>query len=260
MSELLADRIRHNADRLRLSHIAQSAEQLLSRAEGEQMGYIEFVDLALEEEVGLREGRRFRNALKLSGLPHHMGLDAFDFAFQPDLDARKVRDLAALEFVEQKANVLAPRPARGRQDHACGRPSHRRLPGRLLGLPAPPWTTWSETSARPSRPAGSPRSCRPTSNPLSWWSTKWGISRWPAPTPTWPSSSSPAGMSAARSCSPPTRRSANGAASSATTCSPPRSWTGCCTTATSSPSTVPATGSRTDSSPRTEVVPWSDLA
>ena len=46
-----------------------------------------------------------RNALKLSGLPHHKGLDAFDFAFQPDLDARKVRDLAPLEFVQGKANV-----------------------------------------------------------------------------------------------------------------------------------------------------------
>src|SRR6266581_2504098 len=228
VSELVATRIREHAERLRLAWLADNLDALVTRAEQAQMGYLEFVDLALEEEVGLREGRRFRNALKLSGLPHHKGLDAFDFAFQPDLDARKVRDLAALEFVEQKANVLAPRPARGRQDHACGRPSHRRLPGRLLGLPAPPWTTWSETSARPSRPAGSPRSCRPTSNPLSWWSTKWGISRWPAPTPTWSSSSSPAGMSAARSCSPPTRRSANGAASSATTCSPPRSWTGCC--------------------------------
>ena len=61
------------------------------------MGYLEFIDLLLEEEVGVREGRRFRNALKLSGLPHHKGLDTFDFAFQPDLEARKVRDLAALD-------------------------------------------------------------------------------------------------------------------------------------------------------------------
>jgi hypothetical protein len=57
------------------------------------MGYLDFVDLLLEEELGLREGRRFRNALKLSGLSHHKSID-FDFAFQPDLDARKIRDLA----------------------------------------------------------------------------------------------------------------------------------------------------------------------
>lgn len=51
------------------------------------------------------EGRRFRNALKLSGLPHHKTLDEFDFAFQPELDARKVRDLASLSFICAKSNV-----------------------------------------------------------------------------------------------------------------------------------------------------------
>ena len=105
MSELVATRIREHAERLRLAHLGENLEALVARAEQATMGYLDFVDLVLEEELGLREGRRFRNALKLSGLPHHKGLDAFDFAFQPDLDARKVRDLAALEFVEAKANV-----------------------------------------------------------------------------------------------------------------------------------------------------------
>jgi DNA replication protein DnaC len=53
----------------------------------------------------VREGRRFRNALKLSGLPHHKTLDEFDFAFQPDLDPRRIRDLAALGFVRARSNV-----------------------------------------------------------------------------------------------------------------------------------------------------------
>ena len=102
---LVADRIRRNATRLALTHLAEDAEALAARAEAAQLGYLDFLDLALEEEVGMREGRRFRNALKLSGLPHHKTLDAFDFAFQPDLDARRVRDLAALGFVRDKANV-----------------------------------------------------------------------------------------------------------------------------------------------------------
>jgi len=55
----------------------------LGGAETTQMGYLDFVDLLLEEEVGLREGRRFGYALKLSRLPHHKTLDEIDFAFQP---------------------------------------------------------------------------------------------------------------------------------------------------------------------------------
>src|SRR3954462_10628227 len=102
---LVADRIRRHAERLLLHHLAGEAPALAARAETAQLGYLDFLDLVLEEEVGVREGRRFRNALKLSGLPHHKTLDAFDFAFQPDLDARKIKDLATLGFVEARANV-----------------------------------------------------------------------------------------------------------------------------------------------------------
>jgi DNA replication protein DnaC len=105
MSSLTTDRIRESATRLGLTHLTEVVTELVERAESGQMGYLDFVDLLLEEELGLREGRRFRNALKLSGLPHHKTLDEFDFAFQPDLDARKVRDLATLEFVKAKSNV-----------------------------------------------------------------------------------------------------------------------------------------------------------
>jgi len=105
MSELVLDRIRTHATRLALTHLGEEAETLAKRAEADTLGYLEFLDLVLEEEVGLREGRRFRNALKLSGLPHHKTLDAFEFAFQPDLDPRKIRDLAALGFVAERANI-----------------------------------------------------------------------------------------------------------------------------------------------------------
>ena len=105
MSELVATRIREHAERLHLANLTSNLDALVTRAEQATMGYLDFLDLVLEEEVGVREGRRFRNALKLSGLPHHKGLDSFDFAFQPDLDARKVRDLATLGFVQQKANA-----------------------------------------------------------------------------------------------------------------------------------------------------------
>jgi DNA replication protein DnaC len=105
MSELVSARIREHATRLGLTHLAETIPQLATRAEADQMGYLDFVDLLLGEELGVREGRRFRSRLQLSGLPHHKTLDEFDFAFQPDLDARKVRDLATLAFVEAKSNV-----------------------------------------------------------------------------------------------------------------------------------------------------------
>jgi len=121
MSALTTTRIRDHASRLGLTHLPDALSELVARAEAEQMGYLDFLDLLLGEEFGLREGRRFHNALKLSGLPHHKTLDEFDYAFQPDLEPRKVRDLATLEFVERHANValLGP-PGVGKTHLAVG--------------------------------------------------------------------------------------------------------------------------------------------
>jgi DNA replication protein DnaC len=140
MSELVATRIREHAERLHLANLTSNLDALLTRAEQATMGYLDFLDLVLEEEVGVREGRRFHNALKLSGLPHHKGLDGFDFAFQPELDARKVGDLAALGFVEHKANVcfLGP-PGVGKTMLAVGWRSPPARPA--TRSTSPPWTT-----------------------------------------------------------------------------------------------------------------------
>jgi len=105
MSELVTTRIKDAARRLHLANLEEALDDLTERARVADMGYVEFLDLVLVEETGVRDGRRFRNALKLSGLPHHKTVDDFDFAFQPELDRRKVKDLAALGFVEEKANV-----------------------------------------------------------------------------------------------------------------------------------------------------------
>ena len=105
MSKLTADRIRTNATRLGLTNLTETVIELTDRAESAQMGYLDFLDMLLEEEAGMREARRFTNALKLSGLPHHKRLEEFDFAFQPELEPRKIRDLATLEFARSKSNI-----------------------------------------------------------------------------------------------------------------------------------------------------------
>lgn len=105
MTELTAARITAHASKLGLTHLAVSLEQLLARAEREQLGYLDFLDLIVEEELGVRDGRRFRAALRLSKLPHHKTIDEFDFSFQPELDVRKVKDLASLSFIHTASNV-----------------------------------------------------------------------------------------------------------------------------------------------------------
>lgn len=105
MSESTSTRIRTTAGKLGLPHLAEALNQYVQRADEAKMGYLDLLDLVLAEELAVRDDRRFRNGLRLSKLPHHKTLEDYDFSFQPELDPRKVKDLATLSFVEDKANV-----------------------------------------------------------------------------------------------------------------------------------------------------------
>jgi DNA replication protein DnaC len=106
VAELLNERIRRNAGELRLHGIAESPDTLVDRAESGDLGYREFLDLVLESEVGVLEGRRYAQRLKMAGLPHHKTLDEFDVSFQPELDPKRIAELRSLRFIERKVSAL----------------------------------------------------------------------------------------------------------------------------------------------------------
>ncbi|MFG2149634.1 IS21-like element helper ATPase IstB [Streptomyces sp. NPDC048696] len=105
MSELTGSRIRATAARLNLPHLAEALTDYIRRADEGKLGYLDLMDLVLSEELAIRDDRRYRQGLRLSRLPHHKTLEDYDFAFQPELEPRKVKDLATLAFVEAKANA-----------------------------------------------------------------------------------------------------------------------------------------------------------
>ncbi|MEV3927313.1 IS21-like element helper ATPase IstB [Actinomadura coerulea] len=105
MSELVTARIRATAARLTLPHLAANLGEFVSRADDTQMGYLDFLDMVLEEEQAIKEERRIRHALRVSGMPHHKTIEDFDFSYQPDLDVRKVRDLGTVAYAEARANA-----------------------------------------------------------------------------------------------------------------------------------------------------------
>jgi DNA replication protein DnaC len=103
---MISERIVRNARELKLLGLAENLDDLVRRGEEGSLGYRQFVDLVLEEEVGVLEGRRYASRLKLSGFPYRKTLSEFEHSFQPELDARRLSELASLRFVERKVNAL----------------------------------------------------------------------------------------------------------------------------------------------------------
>ncbi|MFE7403549.1 ATP-binding protein [Streptomyces sp. NPDC057557] len=63
--------MRATATKLGLPRPTQSPAEYVGRADAGQMAYLDFLDLVLEEELAVREERRFRHALRVSRLPHY---------------------------------------------------------------------------------------------------------------------------------------------------------------------------------------------
>ena len=68
--------------------------------------YLEFLDKLLAEELLAKHDRFIQTRTRLAHLPFRKTLDQFDFAFQPSVDERRIRDLSTLRFVEHQENLI----------------------------------------------------------------------------------------------------------------------------------------------------------
>jgi len=90
-----------------------AAEELageLSEAVQHNRSVHQVLDRLLEKEMRLRQERRIRTSLKLSGLPPGMTLSNFDFGFQPSIDKKQIETLATCQFVRDHTTLLVQGP------------------------------------------------------------------------------------------------------------------------------------------------------
>ena len=68
--------------------------------------YLDFLDRLTQAELAARSERDVARHTRRARLPFLKTLDQFDFAFQPSVNEKQIRDLATLRFVAHGENVL----------------------------------------------------------------------------------------------------------------------------------------------------------
>jgi len=104
------DRTREALAQLGLEYAAESIGELLTKAIKEDYPPHRFLDELLANESRLREERRIKTSLRLSGLPVGQTLENFDWSFQPGVDRKRIETLATGEYIREHATVLFQGP------------------------------------------------------------------------------------------------------------------------------------------------------
>lgn len=106
MSELVRARVAEHLGKLRLGHVAERLDAVLSEAARREPTYLDFLDGILQQEVQSKQRKRVVMGITIAHFPSVKTLEDFDFKFQPSVDAKLVRELATGRFVAQGDNVL----------------------------------------------------------------------------------------------------------------------------------------------------------
>jgi DNA replication protein DnaC len=99
-------RLRQHLDLLKLAAAAEALPAVLDTARAEQLSLVSALERLLGVEVDVAQARRLAGRLRFACLPDSSTLAGFDFAAQPGVDEKLIRELAALRFLDDAGNVL----------------------------------------------------------------------------------------------------------------------------------------------------------
>jgi len=91
---------------LKLNSMVDTLDVRLSQAQKDGIGFREFLELLLEDEVQHRANKRLATRIMRAHFKEEKSLEGFDFNFNPKLPAQYIRNLATCQFIERKESVI----------------------------------------------------------------------------------------------------------------------------------------------------------
>lgn len=104
--DLARERLQRHLVFLGLTHTLGHLDDLLAAATRERAGPTALLEAILAAEVDHKLHGRLARRVATSGLREHKTLEAFDWNFQPDLDKATLLELARLDFVRRRDDLV----------------------------------------------------------------------------------------------------------------------------------------------------------
>lgn len=102
---------------LRLGGMLDTLELRLDQAQKDRLGYLQFMELMLEDEIARRSQRGLASRVAKAHFEEVKTLEEFDFGFNPKIPAQKVRDLATCHFLEAGESIIVCGPVGTGKSH-----------------------------------------------------------------------------------------------------------------------------------------------
>ena len=104
---LLRDRCLSHFTTLRIPVQAAALDELLTRAEKENLSYLSFLDRMLGAEAGARRERAVARRIREARFPENKSLEGFDWNFNPKTFNRvQMQELATGDFIRRRTNLV----------------------------------------------------------------------------------------------------------------------------------------------------------
>jgi DNA replication protein DnaC len=104
--------IKQTLKRLRMPGIMYNLDMRITEAQENNLGYINFLWLLIQDEVASREGNNLSKRIKTAGFGLEKTFEGFDFQFNKEaLSPSFIRDLATCHFIDDKRNLVLAGPS-----------------------------------------------------------------------------------------------------------------------------------------------------
>lgn len=102
---------------LKLGGMLLTLETRLAQAQREPLGFLDFLEMLLEDELERRANKRLTTRIQRARFDEVRTFEEFDFSFDSSMPVQQIRDLATCSFVQQHNSVIICGPVGAGKTH-----------------------------------------------------------------------------------------------------------------------------------------------